>query len=140
MSKFSSTLNPDLGILLLRIATGGLMVFHGVGKLIQGHDFVKASLAEKGLPTFLWIGAPLGEVLAPLLLILGIFSRLSGLMIAAVMVFALYLGHGMQAFTLTDTGGLDGELAFLYMFGGLALFFLGGGKYVVYKTKNDLLK
>ncbi len=38
MSKPSSTLNPDLGILLLRIATGGLMVFHGVGKLIEGHE------------------------------------------------------------------------------------------------------
>ena len=139
MSKFSSTLNPDLGILFLRMATGGLMVFHGIGKLMQGHDFVKAALAEKGLPSFLWIGAPVGEILAPILLILGVFSRLSGLMIAAVMVFALYVGHGMQAFTVTETGGLDGELAFLYMFSGIAIYFMGGGKYVLYKAKDDML-
>ena len=140
MSKLSSTLNPDIGILFLRIATGGLMVFHGIGKLIQGHDFVKEALTEKGLPSFLWIGAPIGEILAPILLILGIFSRLSGLMIAAVMVFALYVGHGMQAFTVSATGGLDGELAFLYMFSGIAIYFMGGGKYVLYKVKNDMLQ
>ncbi len=52
----------------------------------------------------------------------------------------LYLSHGLQAFTITDTGGLEGEPAFLYMFNGIAIFFEGGGNYVLYKTNNDLLK
>ncbi|MBE9601557.1 DoxX family protein [Pedobacter sp. MC2016-24] len=133
-------LNSNLGILLLRMSTGGLLLFHGVSKLTHGHDFIKQTLAEKGLPTFLWIGVPVGEVLAPLLLILGVFPRISGLMIAIVMLFALYLAHGMSTFTLNENGGLDGELALLYMFAGLALFFMGGGKYVIYKSNKGLLK
>ena len=138
MNKFSSKLNPDLGILLLRIATGGLMIFHGVAKLSHGFDFVKQTLIEKGLPAFLWLGVPVGEVLAPILLVLGIFSRLFGLMIAMVMLFALYLGHGMSAFTINENGGLDGELALIYMFAGIAVFFMGGGKYVLYEGKNEV--
>lgn len=140
MNKFSIKLNPDLGILLLRIVTGGLMLFYGIAKLTHGHDFIRQILAEKGLPEFLWMGVPVGEVLAPLLLILGVFSRLSGLMIAVVMAFALYLAHGMSAFALNENGGLDGELGLLYMFAGSALFFIGGGKYVLYKGKNELTK
>ena len=139
MNKFSSTLNPDLGILLLRIATGGLMIFHGIAKLSHGFDFIKQTLTENGLPAFLWVGVPVGEVLAPLLLILGIFSRLSGSMIAIVMLFALYLAHGLSAFTINENGGLDGELALIYMFAGIAIFFMGGGKYVLYKANNELL-
>lgn len=140
MNKFSIKLNPDLGILLLRIVTGGLMLFHGVAKITSGHDFIKQTLVEKSLPAFLWMGVPVGEVIAPLLLILGVFSRLSGLMIAIVMLFALYLAHGMSAFALNENGGLDGELALLYMFAGSALFFMGGGKYVLYKGKNELTR
>ncbi|MCX2585623.1 DoxX family protein [Pedobacter sp. MR22-3] len=140
MNKISSTLNPDLGILLLRIATGGLMIFHGIAKLFHGFDFIKQSLIEKGLPAFVWVGVPVGEVLAPLMLILGIFSRLSGLMIAIVMLFAIYLAHGMSAFTINENGGLDGELALIYMFAGIAIFFTGGGKYVLYKAGNEWTK
>lgn len=141
MNKISSTLNPDLGILLLRIATGGLMLFHGVSKLIHGHDFIKESIVENGLPAFLWVGVPICEVLAPLLLILGVFSRISGLLIAIVMIFSLYLAHGMESFTISEHGGVSSELNFLYMFAGLALFFTGGGKYSLNKVemirKND---
>ena len=125
---------------VVHIAPGGLMIFHGIAKLSHGFDFIKQSIIEKGLPAFLWIGVPVGEVLAPILLILGIFSRLSGLMIAIVMLFAIYLAHGLSAFTINENGGLDGELVLIYMFAGTAVFFLGGGQYVLHKARNEWAK
>ncbi len=134
------TLNTDVSILLVRIATGGLMIFHGIAKLIKGHEGIKTLLAQKGLPEFLWVGVPVGEIIAPILLILGIYSRISGLFLAIVMLFSIYLAKTNQIFDLTQNGGLEIELNLFYLFCGLAIFFSGSGKYSVYKPKNDLLR
>ena len=137
--KQSKLFNPDLGLLLLRITTGGLMLFHGMAKLIHGHDVIKAILKENGLPEFLWIGVPLTEVLAPFLLILGVFTRLSGLAISIVMLFAICLFFGTDSFSLSQYGGLKSELNLFFLFAGLSLFFTGGGKYVLTRTQNNWL-
>ncbi len=92
--------NIDLALLLLRVFTGGLMLFHGIAKLIHGHDKIKGLLNTKGLPEVLWLGVPFAEILAPILLIFGVFSRISGLVIAFTMIFALYLTTGFNAFVV----------------------------------------
>lgn len=140
MIKTIQHLNTDIGILLVRIATGGLMIFHGIAKLQHGHEPIREMLTEKGLPEILWLGVPLGEFIAPILLILGIFTRFSGLLVSTVMLFALILAHGALTFTRGETGGLDGELCLLFLFCGIALFFTGGGKYAILRPKNDWLK
>lgn len=140
MSGSPKLFNTDLGLLFLRIATGGLMIFHGTAKLIHGHDFIKGILAEKGLPQFLWLGVPLTEFIAPVLLILGLFTRLAGLGVALVMLFSIILAHPTDAFTLTKYGGLTAELNLLFLFGGLTLFFTGSGKYALYRPANEWLK
>ena len=38
----------DLGKLLLRLAVGGLMLFHGLHKLFGGVGFISGLLVEKG--------------------------------------------------------------------------------------------
>lgn len=134
------SLNVDIGLLILRLSTGFLMLFHGVSKLVNGHGFIRDMLSEKGLPDFLWLGVPLTEVVSPILLVLGIFTRFSGLGVALVMVFSILLAHPTDAFTLTQWGGLTSELSLLFMFGGLTLFFTGGGKYSLYKPSNELLR
>lgn len=116
------------------------MLFHGVAKLIHGHEHIKGILAEKGLPQFLWLGVPLLEAVAPILLVLGVFTRLSGLGIAFVMLCAIILAHPTDAFTITEYGGLYAELNLMFLLGGLTLFFTGGGKYALYKPQNEWLK
>ena len=69
----------------------------------------------------------MGEVLAALMIVLGIFSRVGGLLIFVNMVFALILVHRDELFILTDTGGLAIELQAFYLFSGLAILFLGSG-------------
>ena len=45
--------NNDLGLLLLRLTVGGLMLFHGVHKLIYGVSAIEGMLAGLGLPGFI---------------------------------------------------------------------------------------
>lgn len=131
--------NPDtlrnyhLALLITRLSVGVLLLFHGIGKLSHGHDFIRDMLTEKGLPQFLWFGVPLTEVVAPLLLIAGVFARFAGAGIVILMIMTIILGHMPNAFTISDTGGLEIELNLLYLSGALAIFFAGPGKYSVYR-------
>jgi putative oxidoreductase len=125
----------SLGKLLLRVAVGGLLLMHGIDK-IQNHEetikWLEGLLEAKGLPTFLAWGAFVGEVVAPALLIVGLFARLAGLVVAAQMVAALYLGHAGQSITdLKDKGGLLWELPLLYLVGGLCVALLGPGRFSI---------
>lgn len=132
----NNTKNVDLALLLLRIATGGLMLAHGLHKVIHGHDFIKSVLQEKGLPEILWIGTPIAEVLAPILLIAGVLGRISAALIAVVMLFSIYLAFGATAFDLTSYGGLQAELNIYFLIVSFALFLTGSGKYALLKAKN----
>lgn len=48
--------NQDLGLLVLRISVGGLLLFHGVAKLLHGVGFIEGMLAALGLPGFIAYG------------------------------------------------------------------------------------
>ncbi|MBP3942839.1 DoxX family protein [Sphingobacteriaceae bacterium WQ 2009] len=135
-----SFINPDLGILLIRIATGGLMLFHGVHKAFHGHDHIIGMLSDHGLPTWLWLGVPLGEIVAPILVIVGLLARFSGLLIAITMLVAMYLAYGAASFTLTASGGITTEFDLYFIFAGIALFFTGSGKYAIYRGANSWLQ
>ena len=86
----------DLGRLLLRVLLGALILVHGVNKLIHGIDPIFGMLKGAGLPTMLGYGVYVGEILAPLLLILGLWTRAAAAVVAFNMVVALYLAHMKQ--------------------------------------------
>jgi putative oxidoreductase len=123
--------NADLGRLLLRLALGVLILFHGVAKLMHGIDPITQMVTANGLPAFVAYGVYIGEVLAPALVILGWYSRLASLLIAGNMVFALYLAHRPDLFKLAATGGYALELQAMYLIVALALAFMGPGRYSV---------
>ncbi len=52
--------HDDAGKLLLRLAVGGLMLFHGIHKLIDGVDGISGMLAAQGLPGFIAYGVLVG--------------------------------------------------------------------------------
>ncbi|WP_413513889.1 DoxX family protein [Myroides odoratus] len=127
----------DLGKFILRLGVGGLMLFHGIHKIIHGHDGIIEQLAAKGLPTWLWLGVPVGEIIAPILLVLGAFTRLSGVLIAFTMVMSLVLVKGSGSFALSETtGGIGAELNVLYLAGALAIAMIGPGSFRLYKGKK----
>lgn len=125
--------NADLGKLILRLTLGGLLLFHGVDKLLDGTGFIERELASHGLPAFLAYGVFIGELIAPLMVILGYQTRIGALLIVINMVVAIALVHAHQLIALGRNGGLVLELQYFYLLSALALIFLGPGKY---KLKN----
>lgn len=125
--------NENAGKLILRLAVGLLMLFHGVAKLMHPDslDFIRMGLSGLGLPELLVYGVYVGEVLAPLLLIAGVFSRWGGMLVVVNMLFAIGLAHTGDLFALTDHGGYRLELQMFYLLGGLAVMFLGSGRYAI---------
>lgn len=123
--------HPDFAKLLLRLTVGGLMLFHGWHKLQSGIEGIQGMLAEHGLPAFIGYGVLLGEVVAPLLLILGILCRLSALILIGTMVVAWLLAGLGDTFTLTPVGAWGIESIVFFALASLAILFQGGGKYSV---------
>ena len=125
--------NDNAGKLVLRLTLGILVLFHGVAKIIHPDSlgFIKSGVVGWGLPEIVAYGVYIGEVLAPLLLILGVYTRWAGLIVVVNMVFAIGLAHMDHLFALTDHGGYRLELQMFYLFGALAVMFLGSGRYAV---------
>lgn len=121
--------HEDFGKLLLRLVVGGLMLFHGLHKLIGGVDGISAMLVAKGLPGFIAYGVLVGEVVAPILLILGVLTRPAALVLAFTMVVAwLMVGLG-ETVTLEKTGAWAIESLVYFFVAALAIAFIGAGKY-----------
>jgi putative oxidoreductase len=127
----------DLGKLILRLTVGGLMMFHGVSKLRHGVAWIAGPLHAHHLPAALAYGVYLGEVLGPILLILGIYTRPAALLVAIDMVMALVLVMQGRAFQIDrQTGALGAELQFLYLFSALAIAFLGSGRFALSRGRG----
>lgn len=125
-------LNDDVGKLILRLTVGGLLLFHGVHKLLAigaTTGWLGGRLAAHHLPEFIAYGVYVGEVVAPLMLLLGYFTRIGGLLVVINMLVAVLLAHQGDVLSLNSHGGWQLELQGFYLFGGLALVFLGGGKH-----------
>lgn len=130
MKKILSRQN-DLGLLILRLGIAVLMLFHGVNKMWNGLDGIRYLLGEAHLPSFLAYGAFVGEVLAPLLILMGYRTRLAAVVLAGNMLMAIGMAHLSQIFEVTATGAWAIELPMLFMIPAIALCFTGGGKYAL---------
>lgn len=121
--------NDDLGKLVLRATLAILILFHGVSKLITGVDPIMGMLGKAGLPSGLAFLVYVGEVIAPLMILFGIWARLGAVIVAINMIVAVALAHGAQFFTMGKTGGWALELQGFYFFTALAVALLGAGRY-----------
>lgn len=124
--------NDDLGHLILRLTLGLLMLPHGIAK-IGNLDGIMGMLSGAGLPGFVAYGVLVGEILAPILIILGFRARLGAFFIVINMLFAILLAHASDIFALGGMGQIALELQYFYLFTAVALMFLGAGKYALSK-------
>jgi len=123
----------EVGKLLLRLTVGILLLFHGIGKILNPGivESIGSRLASDGWPASIAYGIYLGEVLAPLMIIFGVLARIGGLLVVINMVFAILLSHTAQLLTLSKSGGWALELQGLYLLCGIAIFFIGSGRMAV---------
>jgi putative oxidoreductase len=124
-------MSDDVGKLILRLALGVLILLHGIGKLSKGVSGIEGMLQGIGLPASLAFGVYIGEVLAPILVILGLYARVGAGLIAVNMLFAILLAHRDELLVLGKQGGWALELQGMFLFTALAIAFIGPGRYSV---------
>ncbi|NLY04200.1 MAG: DoxX family protein [Campylobacter sp.] len=132
MSKYINYQN--FGLLLLRISLGICVLFHGISKIQSGVGGIKGMLVAKGIPEFIAYGVYLGEILAPIMIIIGFYTRLASIVLIGTCITILYVAYANSLFSFTAHGGLVAEIVYLYLGGALCLLFCGGGKFSI---KND---
>lgn len=116
-----------LGKAVLRVTIGGLILMHGIHKLLNGIAPIKQMIASHGLPELLAYGVYLGEIVGPLLVIAGLFARVGGLLIVANMIVAVLLVHTGMLLSIGPMGGYALELQSCYLLGGLTIALMGAG-------------
>ena len=128
-----SSLNVDTGQLILRLSVGGLMLFHGIAKVMHpgSLDFIGGMLAGYGLPAILAYAVYIGEIVAPLMVIVGFKARLGALLMVINMLFAILLVHTGDFFSLSEHGGWAIELQVFYLLSAAAVMFIGSGRMAV---------
>jgi putative oxidoreductase len=114
---------------VLRLTLGILLLLHGVAKIFGGVGGISGMLQGIGLPGVLAYGVYIGEVLAPLLVIIGLFARIGALIIVVNMLTAIYLAHLNDIFTLAKAGGGWAlELQGFFLFTAVAVALIGPGR------------
>ena len=131
MSEKNNTLTADpnlaptvsLGLLLLRVAIGGMMLVHGLPKLMNllsgSIEFADPLGLGPQLSLVLAVGAEVG---CSLLLIFGLFTRLATLPLIVTMTVAVLIIHADDPYSKK-------EMALLYLVPYLTLLFSGAGQF-----------
>ena len=114
----------DIGLLIFRIGISGLMLTHGVPKLLKffgSEEIVFGDPLGLGQVTTFSL-AVFAEFVCAVLVLIGLGTRLAVIPIMITMAVAALIVHASDGFGRQ-------ELPLLYLFGFLLLFFTGSGKY-----------
>jgi putative oxidoreductase len=123
----SKAISMDAGLLILRLAVGGLMLTHGWPKLAGFTERMDRFADPLGIGSTSSLGlAVFAEVFCSVLLMLGLLTRLSLIPLIITMGVAVFVIHANDPFSKQ-------ELGLLYLLPYLTLFFTGPGKYSVDK-------
>lgn len=104
----------------LRVITGLLFLAHGTAKLVQ---WPLVDMFKDGVPlgSLFGIGGVL-EIVGGLLIVLGLFTRITAFVLAGMMAVAYFMFHAPASFFPIQNGG---ELAIMFCF--VFLYFAAAG-------------
>lgn len=129
--QFSWNAGADLGLLVLRLALGGVFIVHGAQKLFgafggPGTDGFARMLSEMGFQQSAVLALVTGgtELGAGALLVLGLFTPLAAAGLLGVMASAVVMNFGSGFFA--SAGGFEFEAVLAAM--ALGLMFTGPGR------------
>ena len=121
----------DLGKFILRVTVAGLLLFHGLSKVQNGIGFVEQMVVENGLPVILAYGVYIGEVVAPLLIIVGFWSRPAALIVAFDLAGAILMAKPTDVTKVTPGGAWGVEVEMFFILTALAIACLGAGRIAI---------
>ena len=124
MDNLCTTWSPRL-LSVLRIMSGLLFMQHGTAKLL---GIPPMEMFAKLQPYSLSWTAGVFELVGGALLVIGLFTRPVAFVLSGLMAFAYFIAHAPRGFYPILNAG---ELAALYCFVFLYLFFAGPGPWSV---------
>ncbi len=124
-------MSDNLGKLLLRLTVGGMLLLHGIHKVQYGIHTIKTMLLAHHLPEILAYGVYFGELIAPLMLILGFYSRIWAGIIFINMGMALWLTNFKGITSIGAYGAWGAQSIMFFLLGALVIILLGSGKYAL---------
>lgn len=123
----SAPVAQQSGLAFIRIIVGLLMVYHGLEVFDAGKikDYAQWDFFKKfSSPAFVVYIGKSAELVAGILLTIGLFTRLASLVLIATMLYiAFYVGSGKIWY--------EDQHPFLFVLLGLVFFFSGSGKWSV---------
>ena len=119
----NTTQSYNLATLLLRLAGGGLMLTHGIPKLMQliNGDFKFADPLGLGMEASL-ILTVFAEFLCAVCILIGFKTKWASIPLVITMMVAAFVVHGADPISRK-------EMALVYLLLYAAIFFLGAGRY-----------
>jgi putative oxidoreductase len=122
-------LNTDLALLILRVVLGIIMVYHGWPKVTDLAGTIE-NMTGMGIPApaLAAIFTAVVEFVGGLLILVGAFTDIVGLMFAIDMVGAIIFVHAKNGFSVAK-GGVEWPL--LLLAAALAIALAGAGRYAV---------
>ena len=127
MDRFfsSNPIRPQSGLLVIRIITGLLMTYHGWevfdAQTMKGYFDWDAFKGFSSPSLIVYIGKS-AELVAGLLLTVGLLTRLASMILIASMLYILfYIGHGKVWY--------EDQHPFLFVLIGFLFLVMGGGRF-----------
>ncbi len=126
MKSFS---NQGFGLLLLRLAIGGIFLYHGISKL-QNMQGTIGFFDKLGLPAFMAWAVALIETVGGALMVVGLWPLAVGLLFAVIMAVAILK-------TKLGSGFAGAEKELLILVASLTLAFGGSGSCSIVRCLKD---
>ena len=116
--------SPDLGFLMMRLAAA-FMLFHGTPKLLGFTERMEKFPDPIGIGTVpSLVLCVFAEFFCTVFIVLGLFTRVMLIPLLINMTVVIFIVHAADPLA-------EKEMAFMYLFLYLGLFFTGPGKYSV---------
>ena len=126
--------NTDLALLILRVVLGIIMIYHGWPKLTNLAGTIDG-MAGMGVPApaVAAIFATVAEFIGGLLMLLGAFTDIAGLMFTIDMLGAITFVHAKNGFSVAKSGV---EWPLLLVATAIAIALMGSGRYAVGRSAD----
>ena len=127
-------INTDLALLILRVVLGIIMIYHGWPKLTNLAGTIDG-MAGMGVPApaVAAIFATVAEFGGGLLMLLGAFTDIAGLMFTIDMLGAITFVHAKNGFSVAKSGV---EWPLLLAATAIAIALMGSGRYAVGRSAD----
>lgn len=131
---FELNTSMNISLLLIRLTVGVILFLHGLQKVFglfggsglkNWNTYLKKSF---NLPEFVGYTSAFTEMIFGFFLIIGLFTRVSSIIMIVFMLFATFMVHWKNGFFITKNGY---EYCLLIIVCLLSVTIMGGGEYSV---------